>query len=100
MTPGAWGTQEGGRVPFCERGGTVLRRGGFTFNRRALLGLGFSYRVARYGGTANKTQRIYERMNEILSVREVKRPITLGAITADDRGSLRQSSSTGFTVFL
>lgn len=92
------------RVDVCllraGRGGPVLHRGGFTFNRRALLRLGFSYRVARYGGTANKTQRIYERMNEILSVREVKRPITLRAITADDSGSLRQSSSTGFTVFL
>lgn len=42
---------------------------------------------------------IYECMSEILSVREVKRPVILSVITADDRGSLRQSGCSGFTVF-
>ena len=38
-------------------------------------------------------------MSEILSVREVKLPVILSVITADDRGSLRQSARPGFTVF-
>ncbi len=38
-------------------------------------------------------------MSEILSVREVKLPVILSMITADDRGSLRQPGCPGFIVF-
>lgn len=38
-------------------------------------------------------------MSEILSVREVKLPVILYVITADDRGSLRQPGCPGFKAF-
>lgn len=47
----------------------------------------------------SKAGWIYERPSEIVSVREVKLPIILCVITADDRRSLGQSGSTGFMAF-
>lgn len=47
----------------------------------------------------SKAGWIYERPSEIVSVREVKLPIILCTITADDRRSLGQSGSMGFMAF-